>query len=122
MIRGYAWGVAYPYLTRIGYGYALDMPRICFQPYLKNMDMYWLGYTYPTRMEHLCERETMGGTEGETRERERRRRRGHARAGGERLGGLDGGGMRTEELGAVEAALQGRQEACRRAVGRRGTS
>ena len=61
MIRGYAWGVAYPYLTRIGYGYALDTPRIHFQPYLKNMDMYWLGYTYPTRMEHLCERETMGG-------------------------------------------------------------
>ena len=60
MIRGYAWRVAYPYLTRIGYGYALDMPRIRFQLYLKNMDTYWLGYTYPTRMEHLCERETMG--------------------------------------------------------------
>ena len=58
--------MAYPYLTRIGYGYALDMPRIRFQLYLKNMDTYWLGYTYPTRMEHLCERETMGG---ETRER-----------------------------------------------------
>ena len=61
MIRGYATLQAYPYLTRIGYGYALDTPRIRFQPYLKNMD------TYPTRMEHLCERETMGGRD----ERER---------------------------------------------------
>jgi hypothetical protein len=98
MLRGYAGGVAYPYPTRIGYGYALDTPWICFHPYPKNMDTYRLRYVYPTRMEHVFEREVMGR---ERRESERRRH-GCARAGGERLGGLDGGGMRTEELGAVD--------------------
>ena len=28
----------------------MDTPRICFQPYPKNMDTYWLRYGYPTRI------------------------------------------------------------------------
>ena len=56
--------MAYPYLTRIGYGYALDTPRICFQPYPKNMDTYWLRYGYPTR---IREGGARGGEEEELR-------------------------------------------------------
>ena len=42
----------------------MDTPRICFQPYPKNMDTYWLRYGYPTR---IREGGARGGEEEELR-------------------------------------------------------
>jgi len=39
----------YPYLVRIGYGYALDTPRIRSKPYPKILDTYYYEYVYPIR-------------------------------------------------------------------------
>jgi len=55
------WRIAYP--IRIGYGYALDTPRIRFEPYPKKSDTYRLGYEYPTRLGRVFERETGGRRE-----------------------------------------------------------
>jgi len=96
------WRIAYP--IRIGYGYALDTPRIRFEPYPKKSDTYRLGYEYPTRLGRVFERETGGRREevrggGAAAGRPRRRRRrgtARARAEGGQLDGLDGSGARIE--------------------------
>ena len=96
------WRIAYPIL--IGYGYALDTPRIRFEPYPKKSDTYRLGYEYPTRLGRVFERETAGRREevrggGPAAGRPRRRRRrgtARARAEGGQLDGLDGSGARIE--------------------------
>ena len=88
--------MAYPYLTRIGYGYALDTPRIRFEPYPKKSDTYRLGYEYPTRLGRVFERETGG-------------RREEVRGGGAAAGGW-----------APSTAAEARHSACasrRRAAG-----
>jgi len=88
------WRIAYP--IRIGYGYALDMPRIRFEPYPKKSDTYRLGYEYPTRLGCVFERETGG-------------RREEVRGGGAAAGGW-----------APSTAAEARHSACasrRRAAG-----
>jgi len=88
------WRIAYPIL--IGYGYALDTPRIRFEPYPKKSDTYRLGYEYPTRLGRVFERETGG-------------RREEVRGGGAAAGGW-----------APSTAAEARHSACasrRRAAG-----
>jgi hypothetical protein len=85
------------------------MPWICLEYVFSRISKIWIRIGSDTRIRHVWNTYVRGKPwEGETREGEEAAR--------------PCGGMRTEELGAVEAAPQGRQEACRRAVGRRGTS